>query len=92
VQLALFRIVQESVTNARRHAPGAAVAVELRRESDAAVARIRTSGGAPPPPIAEGNGITGMRERAALLGGTLALEPAPDGLLVEARLPVAVSS
>ncbi|MDH2443706.1 sensor histidine kinase [Amnibacterium sp. CER49] len=92
VQLALFRIVQESVTNARRHAPGTAVAVELCREGDAAVARIRTSGGVRPAPIAEGNGITGMRERAALLGGTLDLDPAPDGLLVEARLPLPEAS
>lgn len=91
VQLAVYRVVQESLTNARRHAPGAAIEIVLDREPDLAVVTIRDRGpaGAPPSPQ-DGNGITGMRERAAALGGTLALVPHDDGLEVVLRLPAPI--
>jgi signal transduction histidine kinase len=89
VQLALYRVVQEALTNARRHAPGAAVDIVLEQHDGAAVARVRDHlpGARPAPPVA-GNGITGMRERAAALGGTLEVRPGDDGLEVVARIPV----
>ncbi|MFD1720597.1 sensor histidine kinase [Amnibacterium endophyticum] len=88
VQLALYRIVQESLTNARRHAPGASIAVALREEPGAVVAEVRDrrSGHRPDEPHA-GNGMTGMRERAAQLGGTLDVRVHDDGLQVVARIP-----
>lgn len=99
VQLALYRIVQESLTNARRHAPGAAVDVDLAWHGDDAVATVRDSGtGTPtstsaptrtstrPAPVA-GNGILGMRERAQLLGGSLQVTAHPHGIAVVARIP-----
>jgi signal transduction histidine kinase len=85
VQLALYRIVQEALTNARRHAPGTAVEVALRRDGGEAVARVRNTGTGPA--IQPGNGILGMSERAALLGGTLGVAHEDGWTVVEARIP-----
>ncbi|MGT2425766.1 sensor histidine kinase [Amnibacterium kyonggiense] len=89
VQLAVYRVVQEALTNARRHAPGAAVEVVLDRGPGAvtAVVRDRRPGAAPGAPV-PGNGLTGMRERAASLGGDLDLRVHDDGLEVALRIPV----
>ena len=89
VELAAYRIVQEALTNARRHAPGAAVDVELHYTGDALAVRIRDNGPGPPPAgPAGGHGLAGMRERAAAVGGELRTAEAPGGgFLVAARLP-----
>jgi signal transduction histidine kinase len=97
VELAAYRIVQEGLTNARRHAPGAAVDVELRYTTDALKLRIRDNGPGPsltsaraPGPAREagGHGLAGMRERAAAAGGDLQTGAAPGGgFLIEATLP-----
>jgi signal transduction histidine kinase len=89
VELAAYRIVQEALTNARRHAPGAAVDVELRYTGDALRLRIRDNGPGPPPaaPVG-GHGLPGMRERATAVGGQLRTGAAAGGgFLVEATLP-----
>jgi signal transduction histidine kinase len=90
VELAAYRIVQEALTNARRHAPGAAVDVELHDAGDALQVRIRDNGPGPPPaPPPGGHGLAGMCERAASVGGELHTGPAPGGgFLIEATLPV----
>jgi len=89
VELAAYRIIQEALTNARRHAPGAAVDVELHYADDALRVRVRDNGPGPPPaPRAGGHGLPGMRERAVAVGGELRTGPAPGGgFLVTARLP-----
>jgi signal transduction histidine kinase len=89
VELAAFRIIQEALTNARRHAPGAAVDVELHYSDDALRLRVRDNGPGPPAvPLAGGHGLAGMRERAAAAGGGLHTGPAPGGgFLIEATLP-----
>jgi signal transduction histidine kinase len=89
VELAVYRIVQEALTNARRHAPGAAVDVELHYAADALRLRIRDNGPGPPPAgAASGNGLLGMAERASAVGGDLRTGPAAGGgFLVEARMP-----
>ena len=90
VELAAYRIVQEALTNARRHAPGAAVDVELRYTGDALAVRVRDNGPGPPPggPDGDGHGLAGMRERAAAVGGELHTAEAPGGgFLVTATLP-----
>jgi signal transduction histidine kinase len=89
VELAAYRIVQEALTNTRRHAPGAAVDVELSYAGEALHVRIRDNGPGPPAvPPDGGHGLAGMRERAAAVGGELRTGPAPGGgFLVEARLP-----
>ena len=89
VELAAYRVVQEALTNSRRHAPGAAVDVELRYAADVLQLRIRDNG--PGPPAARpagGHGLLGMRERAAAVGGELCTGTAAGGgFLVEAWLP-----
>ncbi len=91
VELAAYRIAQEALTNSRRHAPGAAVDVELRFGDGALLLRIRDNGPGPPGSAdrgSGGHGLSGMRERAAAAGGELFTGAAPGGgFLVEAILP-----
>jgi signal transduction histidine kinase len=102
VELAAYRIVQEALTNARRHAEGAAVDVELHYTADALWLRIRDNGPGPPPPghlpgsphsPPGGHGLLGMRERAAAVGGKLRTGAASGGgFAVEAMLPTAAEA
>ncbi|MBC9713056.1 sensor histidine kinase [Streptomyces sp. TRM66268-LWL] len=89
VELTAYRIVQEALSNARRHAPGAAVDVTLHYTDAALHLRIRDNGPGPKSASARGgHGLTGMRERAAMVGGSLASGPAlGGGFRIEARLP-----
>jgi signal transduction histidine kinase len=89
VGLAAYRIVQEGLTNARRHAPGAAVDVEVRYGDGELRLVIRDNGPGPQPTApAGGHGLHGMRERALAVGGELRAGTATiGGFLVEARLP-----
>ena len=86
VELAAYRIVQEALTNVSRHAAARSVTVRLRYGPEVTVEVIDDGvGGA----ASAGNGITGMRERAAALGGAVEVGPAPGGgFRVSARLPV----
>jgi signal transduction histidine kinase len=89
VQLAAFRIVQESLTNATRHAPGAAARVRLAYERDRLCVGIENNSGQKRNGNGRGNGvgIAGMRERATALGGKLEAGPCPRGFKVTAVLP-----
>jgi signal transduction histidine kinase len=88
VELTAYRIVQEALTNARRHAPGAMVDVELRFTGDGLRLRVRDDGPGPPAKKAHGHGLVGMRERVAMVGGTLQAGPATEGgFAVEVELP-----
>ena len=80
--------MQEALTNARRHAPGAAVEVELGYGAGTpAAARARRRARAVAAPSG-GHGLLGMRERAAAVGGSLRTGPADGGgFVVEAELP-----
>jgi signal transduction histidine kinase len=91
VELAAYRIVQEALTNARRHAPGAAVDVELHYAAGALRLRVRDNGPGPPlAPASAGHGLLGMRERAAAVGGELRTgATGGGGFVVEAVLPAA---
>jgi signal transduction histidine kinase len=91
VDLTAYRIVQEALTNARRHAPGAEVEIELRYTPDTLHLRVRDNGPGPPGPAAEsvGHGLLGMRERVAMVGGSLRTgTPSGGGFVVEADLPI----
>ncbi|MGR6923584.1 sensor histidine kinase [[Actinomadura] parvosata] len=91
VERAAYRIVQESLTNAARHAPGARVSVRLEYGEQELVVRVTDTGSGAPGALSEsgsGNGIPGMRERASALGGTLVAGPSGPGFQVEARLPL----
>jgi len=89
VGLAAYRIVQEALTNARRHAPGAAVDVEVPYGDGELRLVIRDNGPGPSRPVtAGGHGLLGMRERAAAVGGELRAGAATvGGFLIDARLP-----
>ncbi|HKA68077.1 MAG TPA: sensor histidine kinase [Actinomycetes bacterium] len=93
VDLSAYRIVQEALTNARRHAPGAAVEVEVAYTADQLLLRIRDDGPGSTDANPSGHGLHGMRERAAIAGGSLTAGPAETGgFLVEATLPVSESA
>jgi signal transduction histidine kinase len=89
VELVAYRIVQEALTNARRHAPGAAVDVELVFANAELRLRVRDNGPGPDPSGPRGgHGVEGMYERAAAVGGVARTGPAPGGgYLVEVVLP-----
>ena len=91
VDLAAYRIVQESLTNAIRHAGPATAAVSLGYGRDELRVEVTDTGRGPAPPAGHngGHGLAGMRERAATVGGTLETGPGPaGGFRVAARLPL----
>ncbi|MFG2043270.1 sensor histidine kinase [Dactylosporangium sp. NPDC048998] len=87
--LALFRGAQEALTNVRKHAPGSAVAVRLEYLPEAVRLTVRNRGPAGPPAsgLSSGYGLTGLRERAELSGGTVEAGPCDDGWLVDVKMP-----
>ena len=90
VSRAAYRIVQEALTNAGKHAPGAAVAVTVSREPDHLLVRIVNGAPTGPagPSTGGGYGLVGLSERVRTLDGRLQTEPRLDGgFLVEAVLP-----
>ena len=88
VDLTAYRIVQEALSNARRHAPGADVEVTLGFGADRLAIRVRDHGPGPAGD-SDGHGLQGMRERVAMVGGSLHTGAAPGGgFAVEADLPV----
>ncbi|MFC9787921.1 sensor histidine kinase [Rhodococcus sp. NPDC127528] len=92
--LAIYRILQESLSNAARHAPGAAVRVMLTGEDASTVLTVTNdcppSVAAPATGRSGGHGIIGMQDRALSVGGTLTAITTPDGgFEVRARIPAA---
>lgn len=91
VATALFRILQEGLTNVARHAGATRVHIVLRTDGDDLVLRILDNGdGIPLESLThhESIGLAGMRERAHLLGGSCEISRGPDsGTLIEVRLP-----
>jgi len=98
VDLTAYRIVQEALTNALRHAPGSAAAVTVAYEADCLTVEVsntarRIAASARPAPAAPdlggGYGLAGIAERVASCGGSLSLGPGRDGsFTVTARLPL----
>lgn len=95
IELALYRIAQEAISNARRHGAAEQVQVSIERTSGAVTLTIRDDGhGFLPhrigPPSLVGFGLPGMRERANALGGELTIESSPGkGTLVAVTAPIA---
>ena len=88
-----YRIVQEALSNAGRHAAGAPVAVSVDYNADTVTLQVTNGPGVPAGQLADGrgpgHGLTGMRERVELLGGSLSAGPAPGGgFAVSAVLPL----
>ncbi len=91
LELSAFRIVQEALTNALKHAGPASALVTVRYEDGAVEVEIIDSGGGPGAAPGIGHGLVGMRERAAMFGGELdAGQPDGGGFRVRARLPLSV--
>ncbi|WP_082677986.1 histidine kinase, partial [Leucobacter chromiiresistens] len=91
VGLTAYRVVQESLSNAMRHAPGAEVSVSVRAaagalEIDVENGAATTSGQHAAP--GSGLGLAGVRERVEALGGSVAFGPTAEGFAVRARLPL----
>jgi signal transduction histidine kinase len=89
LQLAAYRIVQESLTNASRHAAGARARVSLSFEGERLLVTVESGTGAAGNGSSSGAGVgvIGMRERAAAVGGALRAASSPDGFRVAAELP-----
>ncbi|MGV4927471.1 sensor histidine kinase [Streptomyces sp. BHT-5-2] len=93
--LSAYRIVQEALSNAMRHAPGAGVHIAIGYLHDRITLRITNTAPDRPAPSSPGagHGLLGMHERAAMLGGELATGPTPDGgYEVAAALPAPAAS
>lgn len=88
LQLAVYRLVQESLTNAHRHAPGSSVRVLVQADAHCLLVEVLSSGGRAGRAVAGGHGLVGMRERVRMHGGRLETGPTADGFAVTARLPL----
>lgn len=90
VELAVFRIGQEAVTNAIRHADAGRIDVRLERDTAAIRLSVSDDGRGLPVPIRTGPGMQGMRERALLVDGDLRIDSPGElgGVTVELRLPL----
>jgi signal transduction histidine kinase len=98
VQLAAYRIVQESLTNALKHAGATRVEVDIEQGRESLLVRVRDRGagvggtrgsGGGRPAVPDGRGIVGMRQRVAALRGSITVGPHPDaGFEVLVELPV----
>jgi signal transduction histidine kinase len=88
IELAAYRIVQEALTNVRRHAPGADADVEVTFGDDVLKLRVRDYGPGPPEEMLTGHGLVGMRDRATIAGGTFTCGAADGGgFAVDVELP-----
>jgi signal transduction histidine kinase len=90
IELSAYRIVQEALTNALKHASGAHATVEIRYEPDQLELVVRDDGRATTAAVdGGGHGLVGMRERVAMYGGSIEAGPGLDaGYAVRVRLPV----
>jgi signal transduction histidine kinase len=92
VDLTAYRVVQEALTNARRHAPGAAVDVDIHYGAEAVRVSVRDDGPGPSGTGDGGHGLVGMHERVAMVGGRLRVGPGEGGgFAVQADLPIGAS-
>ncbi len=92
VSHAVYRTVQEALTNVRKHAAGARASVKVMAQQDMLVVEVRNgrAGARPPALPSGGHGLIGLRERAGLLGGTFQAGPTSEGgFRVSATYPLA---
>jgi signal transduction histidine kinase len=92
IERAVYRTVQEALTNVSKHAPGAPVSVRITPCDEGLQVAVRNGPSATPPPPSDlpggRHGLLGLRERAELLGGVVHAAPTDDGgFLVDASFP-----
>jgi PAS domain S-box-containing protein len=95
IETTIFRVIQESLTNVYRHAQSDSARVEIEKQAETALVRVRDYGKGLPPDFATrgfsqrlGVGVSGMRERVRQFGGELTMTSAEPGTLVEAKIPL----
>jgi signal transduction histidine kinase len=97
-EIALFRILQESLTNVHRHSGSSVVEIRLKASGDKAVLTVRDFGRGMPAGFIQGSqpngdhfgvGLRGMRERVNDLGGNFEIESSDDGVAIVVSLPLA---
>jgi signal transduction histidine kinase len=95
VEVTVFRVIQEALTNAYRHSESSDVRIEIRQQPDRVQVRVRDYGKGVPTDkltgtiaVATGAGIGGMRERVKQFGGEMRIVRAEPGTLVEATIPL----
>ncbi len=99
IETTIFRVVQESLTNVYRHAKSESARVEIDKKPEWVIVRIRDYGGGISQDLDSrlnspnlGVGISGMRERVRQFGGELSIGRAEPGTIVEAKIPLFLSS
>jgi two-component system sensor histidine kinase UhpB len=88
VELALYRVAQEALTNAVRHSGASEVTVSLGCSGRDLLLSVSDNGGGLPDNMRAGGGMTGMRERAMLIGADLEITSSGAGVVVTLRLPL----
>jgi signal transduction histidine kinase len=88
VEQTAYRVVQEALTNVRKHAPGAAVEVLIAHGDALGVVVMNGPAITHPEPLPGGNGLLGLRERVRISGGWFHAGPSAGGFRVTALLPV----
>jgi two-component system NarL family sensor kinase len=101
VRIALFRILQESLTNVHRHSGSSAVEVHLKASKDQAVFTVRDFGRGMPAELIQGSqtggdhfdvGLSGMRERVNDLGGNFEIQSSGNGTAITVSIPLAAET
>jgi two-component system sensor histidine kinase UhpB len=93
VELVLYRVAQEGLTNAARHSGASEVTLTLEHDADSVVLRILDNGRGFDGKHTEGGGLRGVRERTLIVGGAVAIKPAPTGgVEIRLQVPVAIES
>lgn len=93
LESAVYRLVQEALTNVAKHAEAHTIRVGISESAGALQIEVQDDGkGFDPEATSQGFGLQGMRERVSLAGGTLSISPTKRGTLVCARLPIGVAS
>jgi two-component system sensor histidine kinase UhpB len=88
-ELVVYRVAQEAMTNAVRHAHAASISISLHKSDDRLTLSVRDDGRGMRDGHAEGGGMRGMRERASLVGGTLRISSAPRaGTEIQLEIPL----
>jgi two-component system sensor histidine kinase UhpB len=92
VELVLYRVAQEGLTNAARHSGASEVTLTLEHDADSVVLRVLDNGRGFDGKHAEGGGLRGIRERALIVGGAVAIKPGrTGGVEIRLQVPVAVA-
>jgi two-component system sensor histidine kinase UhpB len=92
IETALYRVAQEALTNVARHSGSEYAELRVQRDHDEVILTVRDRGRGLAADVADGSGIRGMRERAALVGASLEVRNAASGAEVRLQVPAEVAA